>query len=124
MNPKDLLERIASANPERLEAYHRMFDRILLYTIASQLIPDEAINKLIGNADKIIKQTIDKDASIRTTYLQTTKQGRKDRIEGAFDGEDVRLEFIKTWEIVKDIVKGNLKSPRNNENNESPNDSD
>ena len=111
MNAKDIFKRIAEVNPDRLEAYHRMFDRILLYAIAASLIPEEYVDTLIKSADTIIKKTIDIDSNARTKFLQETKEGRQARLAQEADGEDLRLHYLKTWEIVKDIVRANIIRP-------------
>ena len=114
LDTKELFKKIAEVNPERLEAYHRMFDRILLYTIAVNTIPSEHIEKIIKNADTIVKKTIDIDSNKLQTILHGTKEGRLARIKeqkDQYDGESVRLEYIKVWELVKEIVRGNLKQP-------------
>ena len=116
MEAQDLLDRIAEIDPERLEAYHRMFDRILLYTIASNIIPPDRVDRIIQVADKIIKKTIDIDSNKQTTFLHDSKDGRSARLESSlidhkYDGEALRLDYLKTWTLVKDIVKANMVKP-------------
>lgn len=113
---------MAKLNPERLEGYHHMFDRLLLYTLGAQLISPDQVDKIIRNADKIIKKTIDIDSQKRTTWMYTTKEGRKARYDGEFDGEDLRLHYLHTWNVVKEVVKANLTKPdkRSEDDSESP----
>ena len=124
MDVQDLFDRIAEVNPERLEAYHRMFDRILLYTLASNVIPQDRIDHIIKLADRIVKKTIDTDSNKQTNYLHGSKDGRQTRMESQindneYDGEALRLDYLKTWALVKDIVKGNMQRPLDNDSSRS-----
>lgn len=110
MNIQDLYKRMENVPPERLEAYHRMFDRIMLYTLAANLMDKQSIDQVIKNADKIIKKTIDADSQSRTDFLQNTKEGRVARMKEEADGEDVRLQFTEAWDIVKDLIRENLEN--------------
>lgn len=117
MDKKELLERVSQANPERMDIYYRMVDRLLLYSLAVNYMPKDQLNKLINNADYIIKKTIDTDATNQTNFLHSTKEGRRARISGAADGEEVRLDLINTWELVKEIIKSNLRCDEEDDEN-------
>ena len=110
MDTKEINKRISEVNPNRLEVYQKMFDRILLYNLAANVMPQKEIDRAIKWVDRIVKKTIDVDSENRTNYLQSTKEGRLARISEEPDGEDLRLEFLKTWAIAKDIITSNLKS--------------
>lgn len=121
MNQKEIFQRMSEVSPERLEAYHRMFDRILLYTLAANFIPQEHVNAIIETADKVIKRTINLDSNQRNNFLYSTKEGRRERMVNAdVDGEYLRLEFLKTWDIVKEIVRANMSRPENNAKEDNP----
>lgn len=118
INPQNLLRRIAEVNPERLEAYYRMLDRIILYSLAAHIIPPDAIDTILGIADKVVKKTIDTDSNRQNTFLHENKSGRQARLasqlaDHKYDGEAIRLEYLKTWELVKEIAKANLMGPHN-----------
>jgi len=117
MDIQSINKRIAEVNPERLEAYQRMFDRILLYTLAANFLPQEHLKKTLDLADKVIKRTIDVDSCNRTRFLQETKEGRVERMKDAYDGEDVRLISLKTWELAKELITSNLSPPSEKDEN-------
>lgn len=108
MTPKQLQKMIQKVDPERLGAYQQMFDRILLHVIAVNILPKKAIKNTLDFADKVIKKTIDVDSSLRQEFLYGTKEGRVARLLQQPDGEDVRLEHLKTWDVAKSIIKANL----------------
>ena len=91
MNNKDLEKEIqqelSDVNQERLETYMRMFDRILLYTIAANMVPAEVIQQTIHIWATTIKKIIDSDATGRTQFLEATVQGRIAKLHKEADGE-------------------------------------
>ena len=108
---KEIHQELSSADQERLEAYMRMFDRILLYTMAANAMPPEAIDKTINLWDKTIKKMINMDSKTRTNFLESTTQGRLSKFHKEPDGEDLRLYLLKTWKIARKIVTANLINP-------------
>lgn len=108
MTPKQLQKMMKKIDPERLNAYQQMFDRILLHVLASNVMPKKAIDNTIQFAEKVIKKTIDVDSTMRQNFLYGTKEGRLARLMGQPDGEELRLEFLKTWNVAKEIIKSNL----------------
>ncbi len=112
MNIEEINKRIAECNPERLVAYQNIFDKLLLFSIASSLLSTQEIEKVINFADTVIKKTINSDSIARTTYQQETKAGRLARMENDPDGEDIRLEYLKTWNLAKELIRFNLVSKK------------
>lgn len=108
MNIEEIQKRLAEANPERVEAYHKMFDRILLYILACKILDRDQINQTVSFVDKVIKKTIDMDSQERNHLLYGTKQGRANCMLKEQDGEALRLDCLKNWELVKDLVVANL----------------
>jgi hypothetical protein len=111
MDAKELQKRISEVNPERISAYQSMFDRILLYNLATSLLSKEQLESTVDWVDRIVKRTIDVDSQTRTNFLQSTKEGRLARLTDEPDGEDLRLLYLKTWEVTKDLIKSNLIRP-------------
>lgn len=112
MNIEEINKRIAECNPERLVAYQNIFDKLLLFSIASSLLSTQEIEKVIDFADTVIKKTINTDSVARTAYQQETKAGRLARMENDPDGEDIRLEYLKTWNLAKELIRFNLVSKK------------
>lgn len=116
METNDLQKMISEVDPQRLDAYQKMFDRILLHTIAANVMPKKDIEKTIQFVDRIVKKTIDVDSTNRSDYLHSTKEGRLARMSGEPDGEQLRLDFLKTWEVAKHIITANLAKRKGNDN--------
>jgi hypothetical protein len=93
---------------DRIDGYIRMFDRILLYTMAVNLMPKEALDTVMTQWEQIVKKTIDIDAVNRTNFIEGTKLGRLAKYKKEPDGEEVRLSHLKHWKTAKDIVSSNL----------------
>ena len=105
---KKLLKEIEGTNPERLENYMKMYDRILLYTLAANLMPKEAMEGTLDICEKIVKKGIEVESQYRTNFLESTPQGRISKIRNEPDGESVRLNGLKTWDLVKRIISSNI----------------
>ena len=101
-------KRISETDPERLNGYMNMFDRLLLYNLAVGSMPAEVLNELIEQWEKSIKETIDIESKHRTHFLESTPQGRLAKKQDQPDGEDIRLLFLKTLGTAKQIVVRNL----------------
>lgn len=108
---KSLMQRIEKVNPDRLDGYIKAFDRMLLYSLACSLIPPEALDETIQSWQKAIKKSIDIDVQNRTLFLESTPDGRKAKMVGEPDGEDIRLKFLETMDVAKDIIRTNLIKP-------------
>jgi len=104
----EIQKRIAESDPERLNGYIGMFDRLLLYNLAVGSMPSELIDELIEKWEQTIKTTIDAESKHRTNYLESTPQGRLAKKQKQPDGEDVRLIFLNTLSTAKQIVTRNL----------------
>jgi hypothetical protein len=104
----DIKERINKVDVERLEGYMRMFDRILLYNLAANVMHPDTIKDIVGFWEKAVKQSIDTDCQKFTTFLQSTPQGRLASLTGTNpDGEDMRLRFLGAFDVAHEIISAN-----------------
>ncbi len=108
MDEKEVLKILKEADHERVEGYMHMFDRVLLYTLAANIMPDEALKGTISLWDRVIKKTIDIDARKQTDFLEGTVMGRAAKFKRMPDGEEIRLRHLRQWTIAKSIIAGNL----------------
>ena len=106
---KDFQDRISAADPARLNCYIDMFDRFLLYSLVSNVMPEEAIQEIIQSWERTIKDTIDSECSMRTNFLESTLQGRLCKKHHQPDGEAIRLSALEGFNVAKEIVQSNLK---------------
>lgn len=111
--PKDIHKKISEADPDRLNGYIDMFDRLLLYNLAVGTMPPGILDDMIEKWARTIKGTIDTEAKHRTHFLESTPQGRLAQKQQQPDGEDLRLLFLATLDTAKQIVARNLQ--RNDE---------
>lgn len=111
MNKKEqeIRDLVENADHERVETYMRLFDRILLYTIASKLIPKEAVQFSLESWNTIVKKGIDFDSTKRTNFLEETVVGRAAQLRDEPDGEEYRLHCLKQYEIAKSVIEANLR---------------
>lgn len=112
-----LKQRIAESDPERLNGYIEMFDRLLLYNMAAFMLPPEALDGLLDKWEETIKATINTESCMRTHFLESTPQGRAAKRQKQPDGEDLRLSFSKTLDTAKMILTQNL---QNNDDDDNP----
>ena len=108
LSTKELIKRIEKVNPDRLEGYIKAFDRMLLYSLACNIVSEEALGKTVEMWKNTIKKSIDADAKNRTSFLESTPDGRKAKMAGEPDGESIRLKFLETMNVAQDIIKSNL----------------
>ena len=101
-------KKISEADPERLNGYIGMFDRLLLYNLAVGSMPPEILDEMIEKWAQTIKSTIDTEAQHRTHFLESTPQGRLAKKQDQPDGEALRLLFLETLSTAKQIVSRNL----------------
>jgi hypothetical protein len=106
--PKSMHSKISESDPDRLNSYIGMFDRLLLYNLAAGTMPAEIIDEMIEKWAQTIKSTIDTEAQHRTHFLESTPQGRLAKKQDQPDGEDIRLLFLETLDTAKQIVTRNL----------------
>jgi len=122
-NSKDpreaMMERISKADPKQLEGFIRMFDRVLLYSMASSMFDDDQIEACIGSWTKLIKNIINEDAKRQTELLEGSPSGRLAKYMNQPDGEDVRLWSLRTHKLAEDIIRGNIMGGRHPEDNYS-----
>lgn len=111
---------IAHSDPEHLNVYIDLFDRLLLYNLAANAFSPEAIQELMNQWEKTVKSTIDTESSHRTQFLEATPQGRIAKKNNHPDGEDLRLLFNTTLQTAKHILQQNL-SQRGGEDFDSSN---
>lgn len=105
---KDLLNKINSVNVERLESYLKMFDRILLYSLAVSTMSKEHLDECVKLTEKVIKKSIDIDSQMRTDYLEGSIDGRVLKMQKATDGEELRLQLLNVWKVAKELIERNL----------------
>lgn len=110
--PKDIEDQINKVDPERLEIYIRMFDRVLLYNLAAMALPKESIDEVLLFWDKVAKKSIDIDSQKITDFLHGTVAGRliSSNPEQS-DGEDVRLRSLAALKLAKHIISSNILPP-------------
>lgn len=107
--PLHIKERLDKVDPERLEGYMNMFDRILLYSLAANTMPQHAIKDVIGFWEQTVKKTINMDCQRFTQFLQSTPQGRLSSLAREQpDGEDMRLRFLETFNLAHEIISTNI----------------
>ena len=100
-----------NADQDRVEGYLRMLDRILLYNLAVNTMPPEALQSIVNLWDKVVHKSIDLDASMRTHFMEDTKLGRISKLQKEPDGEDVRLHCLDQWKLAKSVIESNLLNP-------------
>lgn len=104
----EMHKKISEADPERLNGYIDMFDRLLLYNLAVGTLPPEILDEMIKKWAHTIKSTINIEAVHRTHFLESTPQGRVAKKQKQADGENLRLLFLDTLSTAKQIVTRNL----------------
>ena len=107
---KKLMEEMGKINPERIECYLKMYDRLMLYALAANLAPKEVLMELLKNCETLVKKGIDMESRYRTNFLESTPEGRLAKLQHEPDGESLRLESVKTWNLAKEIITANLES--------------
>lgn len=105
---EDLSKKLQESDIQQVGQYMKMFDRMLLYTLATNLLPKSALHGTMKLWEKVIKKNIDGDCKNRTEFLETTIEGRKAKYEQEPDGEDMRLHSLKQFEIAREVVHANL----------------
>jgi len=109
---KKIQEKISKADPNQLNIYIGLFDRLLLYSLAANFIPQEAIKEMIKKWEETIKTTINNDASRRTCFLESTSEGRVARKNKEPDGEYLRLLYLESLDTAKQILAKNLENDK------------
>ncbi len=99
---------LQNADQERIEGYMKMLDRILLYNLAANIMPDESKQDVIKFWDKVIKKTIDLEVTKRTEFLEGTPVGRIAKYRKEPDGELHRLHCLKHWAMARQVISANL----------------
>ncbi len=108
MKHKELQQRISNSDQLKLETYIRLYDRMILHYLVCKMMPEESIDKLIKWWEKAIKKSIDDNAKDRTSFLESTIAGRRAKIMKEPDGEKIRLDSVKTFELARDIITRSL----------------
>jgi hypothetical protein len=103
-----LNEKLKEADIQQVGQYMKMFDRMLLYTMASNIMCKEDLESIIKLWLKTVKRNIDSDSNKRTTFLEETITGRKAKYNQEPDGEDLRLHCLKQLDLTQDIICSNL----------------
>lgn len=115
----NMRKKISEADPERLNGYIDMFDRLLLYNLAVGTMPSGILDEMIEKWARAVKTTIDTEAKHRTHFLESTPQGRLAKKQQQPDGEDIRLLFLNTLDTAKQIVTRNLQRDEDEDDFES-----
>jgi len=105
---KELNDRLQEADIQQVGQFMKMFDRMLLYTLASHTMPKESIESVIGLWLKTMKKNIDSDSNKRTIFLEETIEGRKAKYAQEPDGEALRLHCLEQLRLTEDILRSNL----------------
>ncbi|KKM97169.1 hypothetical protein LCGC14_1170730 [marine sediment metagenome] len=105
---QDLQKRIEQADMDSVGKFMKIFDKMLLYTIAVNFLPQEAIHGTVDLWDKVIKKGINEDAISRTKFLESTQPGRMALYREEPDGEDIRLHFLEQWKLAREVILENL----------------
>ena len=105
---KELNARLQEADIQQVGQYMKMFDRMLLYSLASHAMSKEELESVINLWIKITKKNIDSDSNKRTIFLEGTIEGRKAKYAQEPDGEELRLHCLKQLDLTQDIIRSNL----------------
>ncbi len=108
MKNEELQQLLEKADPQLMESYMRMFERILLYNMATAIMPPEAIEGSVDLWDKVVKKAINSDASKRTDFLEGSPDGRMAKLEKEPDGEDLRHHCLEQHRIARSVIVANL----------------
>lgn len=108
MNPQELKKKLDTADVEKVHQFMKMFDRILLYTLAVNAIPKEDIESTLDLWNRVVAKGIDLDAIKRTDFLESTREGRIAKLYKEPDGEALRLHLLKQKDIAEQIIRANL----------------
>lgn len=74
-------------------------------------MPPDVIKTIVRNWEKTVKSTISVEANMRTEYLETTPQGRHARRLKHPDGEELRMHYLNTLDVAKNIITLNVCPP-------------
>jgi len=119
---KKLQKLLKGADQERVEGYMHMFDRVLLYTLAANMMPSKSLDDTIGLWDKVVKKSIDFDATKRTEFMEETVLGRASKLKDEIDGESLRLYYLKQWKVAREIIAANLQREDEDDNSDDSDD--
>ncbi len=112
MSKKQIKTTHAVADQERVEGYLRMLDRILLYNMAVNSMPPEALQSIVELWSRVVLKSIDMDATLRTHFLEATKMGRIAKSQDEPDGEDLRLHCLNQLKLARTVIDTNLLHPK------------
>jgi len=116
MDPEEIESELESeleaADMDSVGKFMKMFDRMLLYTLAVNFLPEEAIRGTVDLWDTVIKKNINDDSVNRTEFLESTKPGRLALYKNEPDGEDVRMHFLQQWKTARKVIVANLSKER------------
>ena len=111
MNGKELQKKLNKPTTDmpRVANYMKMFDRVLLYNIAVNAMPKEALEETINIWEKTVKRGINDEAANRNEFLESSRSGRKAKYCQEPDGEDIMLNLLHQCNIAKEVIQANLK---------------
>ena len=107
-NSRELQKMLDDADIQQVGQFMKMFDRILLYTLAVNTIPKEDLQGTLDLWERVIKKTIDVESKGRTEFLESTIMGRKAKYAKEPDGEEFRLHSLRQFDVAKSVILANL----------------
>lgn len=118
---KKLGKQISKTDPGRLNAYLDLFDKILLYNLAANMLPPNAIDEIIKKWEENIRISINSESTMRTDFLESSIEGRLAKKSNQPDGEQLRLNFLETLDVARNILLRNLKHEKDGFDYQDPN---
>jgi len=108
---KQIQKMLSDAPPTAVEAYLRLFDRVLLHSLAVRMLGEEEKEQVLNIWSKAVLKSIDLESSQRTEFMESTPSGRAAKYNEEPDGEAIRLAYLKAYDAVKFIVKNQISQP-------------
>jgi len=106
---KELISKAQNVDQTRLDAYMRMFDRVLLFIVAAKTMQREELNRAMDTWDMLVRRSIDSDVQSRTNILEGTPMGRVAKLKQEEDGEEYRLDSLEILGIAHGLISRKLK---------------
>jgi len=104
-SPEHYFEKLLAGVPHvAVESYMRLFDRLLLHSLAIRMLSNEEKDNILDLWSKAVKKSIDVDASKRTDFLESTIPGRAAKYNKEPDGETLRMLHLKAHDAVKKMI--------------------
>lgn len=101
-------ELLADAPSTAVEAYMRLFDRLLLHCIAAQTLSKSDKKSVMSLWNKAVLRSIDAESTQRTDFMESTSLGRMAKYHEEPDGEDIRLTYLKAHHAAKTMIQHSI----------------